>query len=162
MEVAPKVQHFMWRLLKESLPIKAKLVRRGVVVSPLCPRYNTHRETMEHVFRDCNWTRRYWFLSPLGLRTIKQAHLPITTWLREVSQLMPKEEVAMFASLAYRIWTSRNKLCFEQKNYPLGSNNLEGYLSKLQLPKCFPRGNTSECGSTNSLTSKSMVPSYQM
>ena len=31
---------------------------------------------------------------------------------------MPKEEVTMFASLAYGIWTSRKKLCFEQKNYP--------------------------------------------
>ncbi|KAJ1394037.1 Reverse transcriptase zinc-binding domain [Sesbania bispinosa] len=41
----PKFLHFIWRLMHNSLPVKANLLRRGIHCEPLCPCCSDDLET---------------------------------------------------------------------------------------------------------------------
>lgn len=50
MKTAPKLQHFMRRLLSNALAIGSTLTHRGIILDPQCRRYCNAEETMHHLF----------------------------------------------------------------------------------------------------------------
>lgn len=46
----PKHIHLAWRILHNSLPVRKKLIDRGVICIPLCPRCNVAHEDIDHTF----------------------------------------------------------------------------------------------------------------
>jgi hypothetical protein len=43
LNVPPKYAHLVWRALKEAIPVKTNLFKRGILCDPLCPRCHNHR-----------------------------------------------------------------------------------------------------------------------
>lgn len=51
---APKVRHFMWKVVRNWVACKANLFRRKCASSPLCPICNKEEETIEHILFRCD------------------------------------------------------------------------------------------------------------
>ena len=60
--------------------MRAKLIKQGVDIVPFCLHCNNTYETIEHVFKDCEWAKKNWFMSPLGLKVENQVTMPIAKW----------------------------------------------------------------------------------
>lgn len=56
----PKIRIFMWNLCQNALPTKDNLFRMKILPDPICPLCSHERETAEHLFLLCYWTRQIW------------------------------------------------------------------------------------------------------
>lgn len=63
---APKVRHFMWKVVHNWLASKENLFRRKCAHSPLCPICGSENESIEHLLFRCPWTRAVWFGSNMA------------------------------------------------------------------------------------------------
>lgn len=66
LNIPPKVKHFAWQTISNTLPIKSNLLKRGMDMDEACSTYGSQVENVEHILRDCNWSSRLWLLCPLG------------------------------------------------------------------------------------------------
>lgn len=57
---------FLWKLCHNGIPTKQCLRSRGINTDPICFMCMEKEETTTHLFLDCKWVRRVWFLSQLG------------------------------------------------------------------------------------------------
>ena len=115
------------------------MIKRGGNSSFL-PMLQWANETVEHPFRDCEWTKDSWLLSLSGLKVKDQVAILLSQWCGNLLRCLPNDGVVLFVSLAYGIWISCSKLCFEHKDIPLEivmsttilsiQSNKEAYLSK--------------------------------
>lgn len=110
LDVIPKIQHFMWRVLHGILPSCINLVGRFVDVSPFCKRCGDELETTEHALRDCGWVRQFWENEALFRPTTMDGSME--EWVGEVMQQSTREQVAMFATSLWYLWFWRNQLQF--------------------------------------------------
>lgn len=58
---APKICHFMWKVVKNWVASKANLFKRKCSPSPTCLLCNSEKESIEHILFHCPWTRAVWF-----------------------------------------------------------------------------------------------------
>ncbi|KAK6136378.1 hypothetical protein DH2020_029868 [Rehmannia glutinosa] len=115
-EVPPKIQIFVWKVVRGILPTRAALRRRGMDVDSSCVRCGFHSETIEHVLRDCSWTEFMWATSPLRLQPMDARERgDITEWIEHVMTNGEKESQSLFAILMWMAWHARNMKIFQQK-----------------------------------------------
>lgn len=60
----PRHVHLLWRNLHSHLPVRSELFKRGINCSPLCCLCDQQNETIDHLFRECDWVKIVWFASP--------------------------------------------------------------------------------------------------
>ncbi len=60
LQVPKKIQVFMWRTLKDSLPTKLNLKRRHVVEDPVCEMCAAPTEDILHALWDCPQAKTAW------------------------------------------------------------------------------------------------------
>ena len=90
----PKIKHFMWRLARNSLPLKMNIQRRGMKLDTRCPVCYRLDEDGGHCFLKCKFVRRCWL--DLQLEPIRQSLLSkASAWdvLKEV--LLLEQEVCL-------------------------------------------------------------------
>lgn len=58
LDVPPKQLHLIWRILNNAIPVKDKLLKRGIRCAPLCAYCNDKLETIYHIFIECEWVRK--------------------------------------------------------------------------------------------------------
>jgi hypothetical protein len=100
----PRHKMIIWRILNNSLPLRPELVRRGIQVSPLCPRCNAKMETTTHTFKECPKVTRIWFGLNLSLCILNQ---PITNFIDCLYHIINNEDentIIQAASIIYHIW----------------------------------------------------------
>ena len=56
----PKKAFVSWPLLSNRLPVKHRLAKFGVKLTPECPVCNVGREDIDHLFFDCNYAQEVW------------------------------------------------------------------------------------------------------
>lgn len=56
LDTRPKIKNFMWKLLNNGLPIKARLQKNRAIVPTCCTFYNHSLEDSEHLFLTCPFT----------------------------------------------------------------------------------------------------------
>lgn len=81
-----EVKHFLWRLLKSILPTRYNLRRRGLDLDVWCPMSSKEPETVEHLFMQCDWTKRLWFVSSLGIRAPTRNCKSMSDWLAAIKE----------------------------------------------------------------------------
>lgn len=64
----PKLCHFLWRILHDSLPTMANLYRMHSAPLPLCHICHDSVETIEHLLLQCRWVEAIWFGGALSYR----------------------------------------------------------------------------------------------
>ena len=121
LSTAPKIKHFIWRLLSGALATGATLKYRHISQFSDCKRCCAAEETTNHLFFECSYARSIWRASGIpsriitdttsSLETKMTALLFLTTSSRTRQQHLP-------LWILWRIWKSRNTLCFQHRNIP--------------------------------------------
>lgn len=108
---------FTWRCLHDILPTRANLLRRGIVLDPVCARCGRDAETIEHIFRDCNWSFLFWRASPLRINLpLDNLSVNFQDWFLFTIKDKPPDFIDLFVGLLWSIWHSRNLLIFQGKS----------------------------------------------
>eukprot|EP00253_Pinus_taeda_P021304 PITA_21304 len=124
-EAIPKIKFFTWLLLKGKVLTVENLSKRGINGPSRCPNCCSAEETMHHLFIDCPFAKRCWTkMSSLG-NIDWQPHQNIAEtlyewkkncpWKEKRSRLVKRIWDTIPHSLLWRIWLSRNKIFFQNK-----------------------------------------------
>ncbi|XP_074298926.1 uncharacterized protein LOC141629906 [Silene latifolia] len=111
----------IWRILTGTLSVGSEFQRRNMGDDVLCGFCGTERsmlETVEHLFRDCDFSARVWAGSNLGIRVEGARHLTMTDWFIDWVLYLGKQEeglkrVILFIAIIWGIWVIRNKVKFD-------------------------------------------------
>ncbi|XP_021751015.1 uncharacterized protein LOC110716678 [Chenopodium quinoa] len=112
----PKILLFGWKVIRNKLPTKHNLMKRGLLMEEGCVFCNKREETIEHLFRDCEVVKRAWW-GEFGIRTEVNNHVQLEQWLMDLLWYSFKLEQEGMVSerilvLLYAIWLHRNEIIF--------------------------------------------------
>lgn len=127
-KVAERAKLNLWKALKDGLPVKGNLAKRGVPTDTMCIRCNSAEETVTHALFSCPNIRDTWLHSKLNIDTenwkpgeLFPSSLNLFPLIidRMVSLTQSKvakvEKLSYIAALTYAIWTDRNNLKHNNK-----------------------------------------------
>jgi len=101
-EALPKINFFIWLLLKGKILTAENLIKRGINGPSRCPNCCNAEETMHHLFVECPFASECWRkLSPLGNLTWNPQH-SIAEIIYIWKKSCPWREKR--SSLAKRVW----------------------------------------------------------
>lgn len=60
LKTAPKLKHFLWRMLSQAMVIGTTLVHRGIISDPQCRRCCRDIESADHLFFKCDYAQAIW------------------------------------------------------------------------------------------------------
>ncbi|XP_026454732.1 uncharacterized protein LOC113355956 [Papaver somniferum] len=113
--IPPKIQIFMWRLLKNGLPVAHNISKHIHEISDQCKLCDREVENSEHLFLQCPTTQAILFASPLSLRVGEQPSMTIqnhvTQWLDEGGDYT---KLKMGACVWWAVWKARNVVIFNR------------------------------------------------
>jgi ribonuclease HI len=110
LQVPRKIQLFIWRALKDSLPTKLNLMKRHVLTDPVCEQcQSTPEDTLHAVWRcpeiQAAWSKEDW----LGDIPLLEASEFLDVWC-QVLKLSNPDAPALFSTICWFLWNRRNKL----------------------------------------------------
>ncbi|XP_056690446.1 uncharacterized protein [Spinacia oleracea] len=114
----PKWKIFVWKLINKALPLRPRMIRRGIMVDDKCPFCCKDVETEDHLFRDCEIVQRVWCASSLGIKINGAAHIRCGDWVKNFLAYLWKgnkdgrHDDIEFAAVLWAIWVTRNNLVF--------------------------------------------------
>lgn len=120
---------FVWRSINDALPIGRELLKRNVGTATGCPFCNqletdVPTESLEHLFRDCPFSRRIWVASPLGLRMDAVEGNAFGEWcinwlkyLHKLDNNDHSNRISQFVAVMWAIWRERNEVIFRQQQF---------------------------------------------
>lgn len=112
LNIPPKIKLFVWRLCHNRLATKTGLLARGIKTDPICFLCGEKEKSIPHLFTSCQWTRRVWFLSPLGKGPHLQPTESMGDWLRKSAKKESSWVMELLSVTLWSIWVSRNNLIF--------------------------------------------------
>ncbi|GAU40964.1 hypothetical protein TSUD_187210 [Trifolium subterraneum] len=115
LNVPPKHNHLMWRILNNVIPVKGNIFKKGIQCDPLCPRCSNTMETSSHVFLECEWVKQVWFASPLTINLNTNQFPNFFEWLQHMFKYADKESREVIVAITYGIWHARNAAIFQDK-----------------------------------------------
>lgn len=125
-KVQPKIKHFIWRILSDALPSRVNLLKRKCGRDDVCPICNKAKETISHIFMQCDWVRAVWFGSPLQLATPPNGSNEFRDWFDKIiANFLKMGEaghslISLFFYFLWSIWLERNNQIFEGRKVDPG------------------------------------------
>ncbi|KAM6546071.1 hypothetical protein CsatB_026807 [Cannabis sativa] len=112
LEISPKVQHFLWRVLVWCLPTKVQLSTKKVNVDLYCPFCNLAVETISHALLECRFARSCWCVSivPASVDSVG-----FNRWFSDLTVHHSAADVKEAACISWKIWSVRNELLWNKK-----------------------------------------------
>jgi hypothetical protein len=86
----------------------------------MCSRCGNNKETLLHVFLECEWVKQVWLASPLTINLSASQNPNITKWLYHMTMNTSMESMEIIATTLYSIWYARNQMIFRNYNLPPG------------------------------------------
>jgi 5-carboxymethyl-2-hydroxymuconate isomerase len=114
----PRHKMLLWRIINNSLPVRAELNERGVQCPILCPRCNSKVETTTHLFMHCPNSEKVWFGSQLAIRMPNIPNHSFSDWLTKMIMLQEDNIIVQIAALTDSFWHARNQAIFEDTLFP--------------------------------------------
>jgi hypothetical protein len=118
-KIPSKQATLIWRILNQALPVKDKLVSKGIRCSPICPRCNNVVETTNHVFMHCECAKAVLFGS-INFQSVYQ-ELSFCDWLSNMITNEQKGGIENIVAIIYHMWRARNLLVFQNNELPVMS-----------------------------------------
>jgi ribonuclease HI len=114
LQVPKKIQVFMWRTLKDSLPSKLNLKKKNVVEDPTCELCGAPTEDILHALWVCPHVQTAWG-KDTGLKGFRKSNfLNFTELWCQVRTLEPPVDLELFSTTCWAIWHRRNKVRLKQ------------------------------------------------
>ena len=117
-DTPPKVQFFMWLCLHGSLPTAEVLGSRGLILDSVCKICNKENETIEHLFKRCDFVHNFWQQLQAPIYTRNSFGLPFKEWL-ETNCRDPMNATVkgipwriIFPLGLWQLWLHRNSFIF--------------------------------------------------
>uniref|UniRef100_A0A803NWD5 Reverse transcriptase domain-containing protein n=1 Tax=Cannabis sativa TaxID=3483 RepID=A0A803NWD5_CANSA len=82
--VPPKVKHFVWRIVTNSVPVAVLLFQRHIIPSHLCPLCKNYPEIVMHGLLECPRARKAWKASDFAHFYLHNKHLDIMHFITNV------------------------------------------------------------------------------
>jgi hypothetical protein len=118
LDTIPRHRMLIWRILNNALPVRDSFQKKGINCSLLCPRCEVGIETIDHLFRNCEFTKREVFGSQLGIIRQDGFDTSFCEWFINVIHKHEKSTIIKLAALLYSIWHARNQKVFENIDVP--------------------------------------------
>jgi ribonuclease HI len=114
LQVPKKIQVFIWRALKDSLPSKLNLKKRHVVEDPACEMCAAPTEDILHALWECPQAKTAWG-GDSGLRDVRKSKfLNFTDLWCQVTKMEPPVDMELFSTICWAVWHRRNKTRLKQ------------------------------------------------
>ena len=120
---SPKLRQLLWKATAGALAVGSAIKNRGIDTDAKCKRCGTH-ETEIHVLLHCPYASRVWHQVPClhSPASLTQRPNSVTALLDSCSKIinLPPTglgEVPIFPWVLWTLWTNRNKLLFEDKDF---------------------------------------------
>ncbi|KAK7282470.1 hypothetical protein RIF29_11279 [Crotalaria pallida] len=118
-QTIPRCKELARRACKNIIPIRMRLLSKGVEVDSRCPLCGEEDETVIHAFLTCQQVSPIWFASPLTVRIDTSSNQSFDLWLSEILEKSGTMGGPMILELLYAIWCARNDWCFNGKRTPV-------------------------------------------
>lgn len=120
LNIMPKLNHFLWRILSKAIGTTTRLNSRGMNLDPICQRCGLAEETIDHCFFTCPDSICIWrlsnlpFMGPLLTNDSMDNKIGFLLNIQGVQSLSLYQRLLPFW-LLWRIWKKRNFLLFRKQ-----------------------------------------------
>ncbi|CAL9236281.1 unnamed protein product, partial [Arabidopsis halleri] len=119
-QCSPKVKFFLWKAMKNALPVGANLKARGINPTASCPHCGED-ESCLHLFFHCSLAQQVWNQAPFkcSLEPSRISSLKLGIEASNHLTCLPPTGIGhglLFPWIMWTIWTCRNKKIFDQKS----------------------------------------------
>ncbi|XP_038711874.1 uncharacterized protein LOC120006075 [Tripterygium wilfordii] len=109
---------FIWRVLKNVIPVYLNLSKRRILVDVRCPICGKEEESVLHIMWICEFSSQVFSNSVQSIQKMRLRFLDFEQlWLAAVDRLS-SSDLAILATTFRLIWSRRNSFIFEQKFQP--------------------------------------------
>ncbi|KAL0864081.1 hypothetical protein Bca101_043199 [Brassica carinata] len=119
---SPKIRHFLWKCISDSLPAAANMRHRHIAKDGNCGRCNMDSETVNHILFTCPYARLIWAVSPIqappnGVMsdTLYANIYRVLNIKHHSPDLKIHDDLVPW--LLWRIWKNRNEFIFKWIDY---------------------------------------------
>ncbi|XP_074328182.1 uncharacterized protein LOC141666094 [Apium graveolens] len=111
--VPHKIRVFIWRLCRNTIPVRYRLSGKGVPVTISCSVCIVDVEHLRHLFFECSFARECWQLLDLDFDMYDMEY--VSNWLVSFFATGQLMVLVKMAAMLWGIWYARNKCIFEGK-----------------------------------------------
>lgn len=108
LDALQKVKIFFWKVLSNILPVRARLITKGVVIDYQCPICASHEESSIHLLFMCPFARQVWSLSPFSQFFNSAPMDSIESIFDECLLRLTKDHIELLIFICWGIWGARN------------------------------------------------------
>ncbi|KAL0884467.1 hypothetical protein Bca101_008448 [Brassica carinata] len=115
-ETSPKLKDFLWKLVREAIPVSANLERRGIQAFGC--KHCGAPESDRHVFLTCPMAINVWSLIPIQVipSTNLSSMAELLTGTHGMTPLPPTGLTSpLWPWVLWNLWKARNARCYENK-----------------------------------------------
>ncbi|KAL2939248.1 hypothetical protein RDABS01_007880 [Bienertia sinuspersici] len=109
-----KLNHFVWRACKGALAVKERLYDRYIIPSKECQICGSSSESIIHAIFFCKNAQEVWSKTNM-LQLINESPMnsfaELLLWIADKTS---SNELIVFLSLAWAVWSCRNKIIYEK------------------------------------------------
>ncbi|KAL2929163.1 hypothetical protein RDABS01_034574 [Bienertia sinuspersici] len=113
----PKLHHFLWRACSGSLAVNEIMCHRHMRVDSRCSLCLDESETIFHSIFTCAASRDIWASSHFTSYLLEAPTTSFKDCFMWMARKLNKDELSLFATLAWAAWTSRNKRIFHLSDH---------------------------------------------
>lgn len=114
----PKIVHFIWLCLHNSVLVKEVLTSRGINCEGRCSLCKDHNETISHLLKECTYVQEFWHKLHVPPALIGSFNCNLHDWLRVNCQSKESHPSTipwkfLFPFAVWNLWKHRNRVIFE-------------------------------------------------
>lgn len=122
LDAPPKVHHFIWKCLSNSLSVAGNLSYRHLMREGTCLRCPDRIESVNHLLFNCHFARLVWAVSPIPAPPggVWEESIYTNLWrLLNLHHYHPEhvQEAKLILWLLWRLWKNRNAISFKGKEH---------------------------------------------
>ena len=134
----PKVKTFVWQACSDILPTRTNLCRKKIPLDPAYAICQQHDEMVAHALWGCPMARNVWVLVEGKLQKWSLSAEDFYSLVQELTPMLTKNEMEVWAIVSWAIWNARNRYIFLQKINPPQRHSPRGINSATRLLKALP------------------------
>uniref|UniRef100_A0A803Q405 RNase H type-1 domain-containing protein n=1 Tax=Cannabis sativa TaxID=3483 RepID=A0A803Q405_CANSA len=104
----PKIKHFMWRVVSDTIPVASTLFAKHIIDSPLYSFCKNSPETVHHALLGCSRLRKAWKSLRFVDHYHKYKHLDIIDFLLCSFEALDKNYLSILFCFLWALWNQRN------------------------------------------------------